>query len=80
VNLQSNGSARELMDYGWLFLMLREYRGGKRSLGSFAKALGVSLAEAVDLLAELGVRSPIEYDDYLKGYEAASEFGRSRKG
>ena len=71
--------ARELMDYGWVFLMLREYREGKQSLGSFAKALGVPLSEAIDLLADLGVRSPIEYDDYLKGYAAASEFLRGRK-
>jgi hypothetical protein len=70
--------ARELMDYGWVFLMLREYREGKRSLGSFAKALGMSLSEAIDLLADLGVRSPIEYDDYLKAYAVASEFVRGR--
>lgn len=71
--------ARELMDYGWVFLMLRDYREGKQSLGSFAKALGVSLSEAIDLLADLGVRSPLEYDDYLKGYAAATEFLRGRK-
>lgn len=71
--------ARQLMDYGWVFLMLREYREGKRSLGSFARALGVSLSEAIDLLADLGVRSPVGYDDYLKGYAAASEFVRGRK-
>jgi hypothetical protein len=66
--------ARELMDYGWVFLMLREYREGKRSLGSFAKELGVPLTEAIDLLADLGVRSPLEYDDYLRGYSAAKDF------
>lgn len=66
--------ARELMDYGWIFLMLREYREGKRSLGSFAKELGVPLTEAIDLLADLGVRSPVEYDDYLRSYQGAREF------
>lgn len=71
--------ARELMDHGWVFLMLREYREGRRSLGSFAKALDLSLSEAIDLLASLGVRSPLEYDDYLKSYSAASEFVRARK-
>ena len=72
--------ARELMDYGWIFLMLREYREGKRSLGSFARALDVSLSEAIDLLADLGVRSPLEYDDYLKGYAAARALVGGRKG
>ena len=31
------------------------------------------LAEAIDLLSELGVRSPIEYDDYLKSYATARD-------
>jgi len=44
--------ARELMDYGWILLMLREYRAGKRSLEAFAQALDVSLSEAIDLLAD----------------------------
>ncbi len=36
--------------------------------------LDMSLSEVIDLLAERGVRSPIEYDDYLKSYAAASGF------
>jgi hypothetical protein len=28
--------ARELMDYGWVFLMLRDHRAGRVSLGTFA--------------------------------------------
>ena len=52
--------ARELMDLGWLFLKIREYREGKISLSTLAHRLGVSLSEALDLLAEIGARSPIE--------------------
>jgi predicted transcriptional regulator len=63
--------ARELMDQGWVFVSLREYRQGKLSLGTMAGRLGLSLAEAIDLLSELGVRSPLEYDDYLQSYAAA---------
>jgi len=66
--------ARELIDQGWVFVRLREYREGKLSLGTAAQRLGMSLSEAIDLLSELGVRSPIEYDDYLRSYRAASEF------
>ncbi len=58
----------------WVFLTLREYREGKLSLGLVPKRLKMSLSEVIDLLSELGVRSPIEYDDYLKSYAAASEF------
>lgn len=72
--------ARDLMDHGWVFLMIREYREGKRSLGALSEALGISLSEAIDLLAELGVRSPVEYDDYLRGYTAATSFVRGSKG
>jgi predicted HTH domain antitoxin len=68
--------ARELIDEGWIFLTIREYRNGKLSLGMMAKRLKMPLADVIDLLSELGVRSPIEYDDYLKSYAAASEFLR----
>lgn len=71
--------ARELIDEGWVFLTLREYRQGKLSLGMAAKRLKMPLAEVIDLLSELGVRSPIEYDDYLKSYAEASEFLRQSR-
>jgi len=42
--------------------------------------LGLSLSEAIDLLSELGVRSPIEYDDYLASYATANSLiGDSEK-
>ena len=71
--------ARELMDYGWVFLMLRDYRAGRVSLGTFAHKLDVPFAEAIDLLAELGVRSPLEYDEYLKGLSTAMAFVKASK-
>jgi hypothetical protein len=37
-----------------------------------AQRLDLSLSGAIDLLSELGVRSPIGYDDYLESYAAAS--------
>jgi predicted transcriptional regulator len=73
-NKEMSTVARELIAQGLELVTLREYREGKLSLGSVAKRLDVSLSEVIDLLAELGVRSPIEYDDYLKSYAAASEF------
>jgi len=64
---------RELIDYGWYFLALKHYKEGKLSLGSLAKQLDLTLAETMDLLAEFGVTAPIDYVDYLKGYEALSK-------
>ena len=75
-NKEMSTVARELIDQGLELVTLREYRRGKLSLGSVAKRLDLSLSEVIDLLADLGVRSPIEYDDYLQSYAAASGFIR----
>lgn len=63
--------ARELIDEGWILVALREYREGNLSLGTMAQKLDLSLSQAIDLLSDLGVRSPIGYDDYLASYAAA---------
>ena len=62
--------ARELIDYGWEFLMIKLYREGKMSLGTLADKLELSVSETIDLLSEFGVESPVDYEDYLKGFEA----------
>jgi predicted HTH domain antitoxin len=66
---EKSAVARELINYGWEFLMLKQYREGKLSLGKLAEKLEVSLVETIDFLAELGIEAPIEYEDYLKGLE-----------
>ena len=63
--------ARELMDYGLVFLMLRDYRAGRVSLSTSAQKLDITLSEAIDLLAELGVRSPVEFPAPSAGVEGA---------
>lgn len=62
--------ARELIDYGWEFLMIKLYKEGKLSLSVLAEKLELSVSEAIDLLSEFGIESPLDYDDYLKGFEA----------
>jgi hypothetical protein len=61
--------ARELIQQGWQFRMLKQYRDGKLSLEGLATSLDLTVGETIDLLAELGIESPIEYEDYLKGFE-----------
>jgi len=61
--------ARELLEYGWEFLMIKYYKEGKLSLEGLAGKLDVSMSEAIDVLAELGIEAPIAFDDYLKGFE-----------
>jgi len=65
-----SAAARELLEYGWEFLMLKYYREGKLSLEGLAKKLSVSISEALDMLAELGIEAPIAFDDYLEGFDA----------
>lgn len=61
--------ARELLEYGWDFLMVKLYKEGKLSLGSLSSKLELSISETIDLLSELGVNAPIDYDDYLSGFD-----------
>lgn len=65
--------ARELLEYGLEFLMLRYYREGKLSLEGLAKKLDISISEAIDLLSEIGIEAPIEFDDYLAGFKVFKE-------
>ena len=61
--------ARELINYGWTFLMIKQYREGKLSLESLSSKLDLSVSEAMDLLTDHGVESTITYEDYLRGFE-----------
>ena len=65
--------ARELLEYGWDFLMLEYYKEGKLSLSALAKKLDLSISEAIDLLKERGIEAPIGFDDYLKGFEVIDQ-------
>ncbi len=60
--------------------MVQRYKEGKFSLGSLAEQLGRPLAETIDMLADLGVPSPLEYDDYLEGFEHLRAAQRPSKG
>ena len=62
--------ARELMRAGWVFRWVKLYHQGKVSLGKAAENLDMSTGELIDFLAELGVESPLEYDDYMAGFES----------
>ncbi len=59
--------ARELINEGWKFYLLRMYKEGKLSLGSLAKELNMTISSAIDFLEKLGIPAPLEYEDYLEG-------------
>lgn len=60
---------RELIDYGLMLKMFKLYRQGRASLGYIAEKLSLSVGEVLDLLAEFGIESPIDFEDYLAGFE-----------
>lgn len=60
-------AAKELIEYGWIYYVIKQYREGKFSLEKTAKELHISISEIIDLLAEVGIKSPISYEDYLEG-------------
>jgi hypothetical protein len=53
--------------------MLKHYREGTLSLEGLAKKLDVSISEVIDLLSKFGIEAPIEFEDYLKGFDAFRE-------
>lgn len=61
-----SAAARELIKNGWKFTILKLYKEGKISTEKAAKELGISISEFIDLLRELGIRSPVEYGDFLE--------------
>ena len=49
--------------------MLRYYMEGTLSLEGLAEKLDLSISEAINLLAKLGIEAPIELEDCLKGFD-----------
>ena len=72
-NEDKSYAARKLIDYGWIYFILKSYKDGKISIGKAAKELNLTITETIELLADLGIKSPISYEDYLEGYKHAKE-------
>lgn len=66
-------TVRELLDYGWEYLMLQQYKKGNISLSLLSQELDKPLIEVIDQLEELGVESPLEKAEIMEGYEALKE-------
>lgn len=60
-------AVRELLELGRVHLAIEEYKKGTASLGKASKLAGVSISRMMDILAEFGVESNLEVDDYLLG-------------
>lgn len=62
-------AVRELVYKGRLLLAVERYKKGEASLGKAAELAGVPIGHMVTLLAEYGIKSNLEKEDYLKGLE-----------
>lgn len=73
-NIDKSTAARSLIEYGKIYLVLKLCKEGKISLEKTAKELDLSISEVIDLLSEFGIKTPISFDDYLKGYKLEKVF------
>jgi predicted HTH domain antitoxin len=57
----------ELVMRGRVLLAVERYKKGDASLGKAAQLAGLFVGQMMTLLAEFGVESRVEKDDYLEG-------------
>ncbi len=62
-------AVRQLIEKGRKMLAVERYKEGNASLGLAAEIADLTLGEMINTLAEYGVRSNLETEDYLKGLE-----------
>ena len=65
-------AVRDLVSRGRILLAVERYKKGDASLGKAAQLAGLSVGQMMTLLAEFGVESKIEKDDYLQGLKNLS--------
>jgi predicted HTH domain antitoxin len=62
-------SVRELVYKGRIMLAVERYRDRRASLGKAAELAGLPVGRMIEILAEYGVESNLEHEDYLKGLQ-----------
>jgi predicted HTH domain antitoxin len=60
-------AVRDLVTRGRILLAVERYKKGEASLGKAAEIAGLPLGQMMTLLAEFGVESRIEKEDYVQG-------------
>ncbi len=63
--VESRGEVlRELLEEGRKMEAIRLYKEGKASIGKASRIAGISVSELMDLLAEFGVKSNLNLEDF----------------
>ncbi|MBI2986856.1 MAG: UPF0175 family protein [Deltaproteobacteria bacterium] len=60
-------AVREVVYKGRVMLAIEKYKKGQASLGKAAELAGLPIGQMITLLAEFGVESNLEKEDYLQG-------------
>ena len=60
-------TVRDLVTRGRVMLAIEKYRSGEASLGRAAELAGLPVGQMMTVLADFGVESRIEKEDYLQG-------------
>ncbi len=64
---------RDMVTRGRIVLAVERYKKGEASLGKAAELAGVRVGEMMTILAEYGVESRVEQEDYLQGLQGLSK-------
>ncbi len=62
-------AVREVVYKGRVMLAIEKYKKGQASLGKAAELAGLPIGQMISLLAEYGVESNLEKEDYLQGLQ-----------
>jgi len=60
-------AVREVVYKGRVMLAIEKYKKGQSSLGKAAELAGLPIGQMITVLAEYGVESNLEKEDYLQG-------------
>ena len=66
-------AVRDLVSRGRILLALERYKKGEASLGRAAELAGLPVGQLMTILAEFGVESRIEEEDYLQGLQSLAK-------
>jgi predicted HTH domain antitoxin len=66
-------AVRDLVTRGRILLAVERYKKGEASLGKAAELAGLPVGQMMTILAEFGVESRIEKEDYLQGLKNLSK-------
>lgn len=66
-------TVRDLVTRGRVLLAVEKYRAGEASLGKAAELAGLSVGRMMTTLANFGVESRVDKEDYLQGLQNAAK-------